>query len=477
MDRITLIRAGALYAPLCSTAIAWLVSPPTRRERATVFLATAWNVPMLLAVHVAAMKYGWWSYDATDATIAGFPVDLYIGWAILWGALPALVARRFPIALVVAAALALDVVAMPRLSPVVRLGETWWVGEALALATCLLPAQLLAAWTRHDVRVRQRAVLQVIAFSGIALGVLPQIILQESGGSWAPLLARPRWLTALYLQLLGAAALLGVSAVQEFAVRGRGTPVPFDPPKRLVTSGPYAYVRNPMQLSAALVLIGWGALLGSWWVVAAGAMAVIYGAGFATGDERVDLERRFGVGWTAYAARARRWIPRWRPANVGINDSDADALGSAAESGQLTSFARSTLYVAEECGPCSGVRRWFSSRSPVGLDIVAAERHPSRSLTRITYDPGDGTGDSEGVAAIGRALEHVHFGWAMLGMFVRLAGVCAAIQLVTDASGGNPRRVVRYCDRPEAAPVACPDLPRQPTVDRFDEPAGVVLAE
>jgi protein-S-isoprenylcysteine O-methyltransferase Ste14 len=325
--------------------------------------------------------------------------------------------------------------------------------------------------------MRHRAFLQVIAFGGIALGVLPHIILQESGASWVPLLVRPRWLTALYLQLLAAAALLGVSAVQEFAIRGRGTPVPFDPPKHLVTSGPYAYVRNPMQLSAALVLIGWGGLLGSWWVVAAGAMAVIYGAGFATGDERVDLERRFGAGWTAYAARVRRWMPRWRPANFGINDSDADALGSAAESGQLASFARGTLYVAEECGPCSEVRRWFSSRSPVGLDIVAAERHPSRSLSRITYDPGDGTGDSEGVAAICRALEHVDFGWAMLGMFVRLPGVCAAIQLVTDASGGNPRRVVRYCDRPEAAPVACRDLPRQPTVDRFDEPAGVVLAE
>jgi len=87
----------------------------------------------------------------------------------------------------------------------------------------------------------------------------------------------------------------------------------------------------------------------------------------------------------------------------------------------------------------------------VSLDIVAAERHPRRSLTRITYDPGNDTGDVDGVAALGRALEHVHLGWAAMGMFVRLPCLCQALQLIADASGGGPRPVVRYCERPGAA--------------------------
>ena len=56
--------------------------------------------------------------------------------------------------------------------------------------------------------------------------------------------------------------------------------------------------------------------------------------------------------------------------------------------------------------------------------------------------------DYVGIAALGRALEHVHLGWALVAMFVRLPGVCWLLQTVTDASGGSPRRIVRYCERP-----------------------------
>ena len=259
-------------------------------------------------------------------------------------------------------------------------------------------------------------------------------------------MGRPRWITGLLLQLVVFTGLLGVSALREFATRGGGTPVPFDPPKRLVTSGPYAYVRNPMQLSAALVMLTWGAMLGSWWVMAAGVMAVVYGAGFAAGDEGADLERRFGARWRVYSSRVRSWIPRWRPVDVGAFVTDT--LGGQSDADRPRG---ATLYVAEECGPCSEVRAWFEARSPVGLEIVAAERHPTRSLTRITYDPGNLSADSVGVEALGRALEHVHLGWALIGMFMLLPGICGFLQIVTDASGGGPRNVRRYCERPTAS--------------------------
>jgi protein-S-isoprenylcysteine O-methyltransferase Ste14 len=46
-------------------------------------------------------------------------------------------------------------------------------------------------------------------------------------------------------------------------IRVKGTPVPFNPPPKLVTAGPYAYVRNPMLTGVFALLFGFGVLLGS----------------------------------------------------------------------------------------------------------------------------------------------------------------------------------------------------------------------
>ncbi len=46
-------------------------------------------------------------------------------------------------------------------------------------------------------------------------------------------------------------------------LRAKGTPVPINPPPKLVTTGPYAYVRNPMLTGVFALLFGFGVLLGS----------------------------------------------------------------------------------------------------------------------------------------------------------------------------------------------------------------------
>ena len=111
------------------------------------------------------------------------------------------------------------------------------------------------------------------------LFVLPATIIEGSGGRWTNPFARPTWQLSLIVQLLAVPALLGLTAVQEFALRGGGTPVPFDPPRRMVTTGVYAYVGNPMQLSAVVLLLVLGVVLGNLWVSAAGVMAHIYSVG------------------------------------------------------------------------------------------------------------------------------------------------------------------------------------------------------
>jgi hypothetical protein len=98
------------------------------------------------------------------------------------------------------------------------------------------------------------------------------------------------------------------------------------------------------------------------------------------------------------------------------------------------------LYVAASCDMCSEVGRWFADHRAANLTILAAERHPTRRLTRITYEDGDGT-VATGVAAVARALEHIHFGWALVGAVLRLPALNQATQLLADASGAEPRRL------------------------------------
>jgi protein-S-isoprenylcysteine O-methyltransferase Ste14 len=67
------------------------------------------------------------------------------------------------------------------------------------------------------------------------------------------ILSLPVFSLALYL--------MGWSVIN--FIRAKGTPVPFNPPPQLVTTGPYAYVRNPMLTGVFALLFGFGVLLGS----------------------------------------------------------------------------------------------------------------------------------------------------------------------------------------------------------------------
>ena len=425
-DPYLLVRAGALYIVVLLTLAAWAVRRPTARDMSGGVLACLWNLPALMALNLSAAHYGWWTFDARGGLFLGVPVDVLLAWAWLWGVLPALAFPKLPLGIVVVIALVFDLVLMPAMSPVLRLGPAWLSGEAIGLLIALIPGQLLARWTIRGEHLVGRAVLQVVAFCGLILFLLPAGVIDGSTTSWMSPLARPNWQLSLIVQILAIPAFAGLSAVQEFVTRGDGTTVPFDPPRRLVTTGMYAYIRNPMQLSAVVLLVLLGVALQNYWIAIAGVMAHIYSAGLAGWDEDEDLRRRFGADWDTYRRGVRSWLPRTRPWHP---------------PGQPPA----RLYVAESCGMCSQVGRWFQRHGASGLAILPAETHPSRALTRITYEPGDGTRAMSGVEALARALEHVHLGWAFAGCVLRLPVFCPAVQLLVDASGGESRPV-RYRD-------------------------------
>jgi protein-S-isoprenylcysteine O-methyltransferase Ste14 len=272
--------------------------------------------------------------------------------------------------------------------------------------------------------------LQVLCFTGLVLGVLPAAILERTGGSFLTLFTLPTWQLCLAVDLALIPLALGLCAVEDLASRGGGTPMPNDPPVRLVMSGPYAYLANPMQVSTILLLAGLGALLGSWQVASAAIMALVFAAGFANWHERTTLQARHGAIYTTWRNHVRSWWPRWRP--------------------WMPLDGR--LYYAEGCGPCEALARWFSARAPIGLRLVAAQDHPTRDLDRLTYAPGDGGPEAQGLIAFARALEHLQFAWALFGFVLRLPLLRTVIQILVDLSGGGPRLVPRRAAVPQQEP-------------------------
>jgi protein-S-isoprenylcysteine O-methyltransferase Ste14 len=107
---------------------------------------------------------------------------------------------------------------------------------------------------------------------------------------------------------LGLGTLLLLWGVREFYDAGRGTLAPWDPPRHLVTTGPYRVSRNPMYVGVVAILAGWCTLWDS-------LPLIIYSALVAIGFHlRVLLfeepwaARQFGAEWQAYRARVSRWL-------------------------------------------------------------------------------------------------------------------------------------------------------------------------
>jgi protein-S-isoprenylcysteine O-methyltransferase Ste14 len=417
MIRIFIIRAISLYVPLVLALILWSLRKLSRAEATGALLATAWNLPMLLAVNLVAMHFGWWNFSVKGGTLFGIPVDLWIGWSAFWGTAAALLFRKTPLWVVAIVLGIADLILMPLCAPVVVLGKKWLTGECIALSVCMVPGLLLARWTRDCTKVKVRAFLQAVCFSGQLIFSIATVA-DASGG-----LQRFTQITSLQLHLLAIAiflaALPGLSAVQEFAVVGQGTPLPFDPPRRLVRSGIYRYIANPMQSSTALLLIVIAIGLRIPWLLLGSLVSVVYSAGLAHWDEDSDLRQRYGQSFLDYRMQVRNWLPRWRPA---INQP-------------------ANIYLAEDCFKCSQMAAFLKSLKPIGLEIIAAEDHPRRNLQRMTYESD--MVEDDGLAALARALEHVNLGCALLGMVLRLPGVNVALQAILDVSGGGPMPVVR----------------------------------
>lgn len=139
---------------------------------------------------------------------------------------------------------------------------------------------------------------------------------------WVPLRffeRRARWpeswselhFTGAALCLLGLALYLHCQWL--LAVRGRGTPTPLDPPKKLVRRGAYQWVRNPMYLAVFTAVAGEAVFLRSWHIAVYLTCLVCAVHVYVLLLEEEALRRRFGALYEDYRREVPRWLPRRPP--------------------------------------------------------------------------------------------------------------------------------------------------------------------
>jgi protein-S-isoprenylcysteine O-methyltransferase Ste14 len=120
----------------------------------------------------------------------------------------------------------------------------------------------------------------------------------------------PGWTVGPGIVLMWIGAGLALVSLATFVVLGRGTPAPFDPPRKFVATGPYRWVRNPMYAGVFLVLVGYALCTSS--VAALLVAFAMLGAAhlFTVFYEEPSLRRRFGSSYEEYVRSTPRWLPR-----------------------------------------------------------------------------------------------------------------------------------------------------------------------
>ena len=155
--------------------------------------------------------------------------------------------------------------------------------------------------------VLARAAAYATVFIGIILIALPARVLSGSGVQ-PPAAMGFAQVAGIVMTAAGAA--LALACILTFAFLGKGTPAPFDPPRRLVVRGPYRWVRNPMYLGAALAMTGAALYYQS--TALAGYVAAFLAAMhvFVVGYEEPTLRGLFDGAYERYCAQVHRWRPR-----------------------------------------------------------------------------------------------------------------------------------------------------------------------
>jgi protein-S-isoprenylcysteine O-methyltransferase Ste14 len=114
------------------------------------------------------------------------------------------------------------------------------------------------------------------------------------------------------LLIIAALAVL-LDSFARLALEGFGTPAPVFPTRRLIVTGLYRYVRNPMYLAVFSIILGQSLLFGNVRVLEYGALVWLAFHLFVLLYEELAMRRLFPRDYAVFSKYVHRWIPRLTP--------------------------------------------------------------------------------------------------------------------------------------------------------------------
>lgn len=143
----------------------------------------------------------------------------------------------------------------------------------------------------------------------------PIVVLVAAAGMWPLAGIEPAipldnlWRSIVAAGLALGGLLIARSGVRDFS-RAKTTinPVNIDAASTLVTTGIFAYTRNPMYLGMTALLLGWAIFLSGVWTLLGPFLFVLFITRFQIVPEEMVLAGKFGTSYDAYTQKVRRWI-------------------------------------------------------------------------------------------------------------------------------------------------------------------------
>jgi protein-S-isoprenylcysteine O-methyltransferase Ste14 len=159
---------------------------------------------------------------------------------------------------------------------------------------------------------------QIISFSlpVVVLVVIPAIILFCMGGfrlGWGLGLIYDVIIVAIGIIFLATGLYFLISTILLFIRLGKGTLAPWSPTSKMVISGPYRYVRNPMISGVLMAILAESIITGSIWILEWSVLFFIVNHFYFIFSEEPGLVKRFGEEYVRYSKNVPRWIPRFTP--------------------------------------------------------------------------------------------------------------------------------------------------------------------
>ncbi|MFK3677269.1 methyltransferase family protein [Microbacterium sp. NPDC090218] len=189
------------------------------------------------------------------------------------------------------------------------------------------PFRFRPAVTTSSRALVSKTTLQTLVFSAVFLVALPAVILALEL-RWGLHVDFPPAVRIGGAAVFVASFFLSTWSSLAMSLQGAGTPLPSSMPRRLVITGPYRFVRNPMAIGGIAQGVAIGLMAGSWLVVVYALSGSLVWNALVRPLEEADLEERFGSGFRAYRARVACWIPR-RPLRTAEDGAPSQLLPEA----------------------------------------------------------------------------------------------------------------------------------------------------